>query len=353
MIIHLVYPHKNKISAPNVIGHKLSNYLTRDFEVALYNYDSIEKIVPNYGDVLIGHPHPLPYTVFRRSLNSERWSRKIIMQPFNFDVRQNAYIDEIIDQCDLFLAITGNYWFDNIGESVFKRWAPKVKQLNLAVDQLNFPKIVNKFNPKGSRRFIYIGNDHPGKNIQFLSQIARKSNIEITWAGKGAKKEGLNNIGFLDFSQSNSQKIISSHDFLITVGEFDANPTTILEALSWGLIPVCTKQSGYYNIPGIMNLELNNIDSAINTINYLQKLDDTNLFFIQSLGRILLNNKFDWERFGDDVKRAILSNETPQLSNFPSVPDAPHIHSNINMLRNIFLKNIYYIYSSLIKNIKK
>lgn len=353
MVIHLIYPHKNKISAPNVIGHKLGNYLKRDFEVRHYNYDSVTKIVPEHGDVLIGHPHPLPYTIFRRSLNSEKWSRKIIMQPFNYDLRQNGYIDEIIDQCDIFLAITGNYWFENIGESVFKRWSPKVKQLNLAVDQLNFPKIVNNFNPKGLRRFIYIGNDHPGKNIQFLSQIASESNIEITWAGKGVKINGLNNIGFLDFTQQNSREIISSHDFLITVGEFDANPTTILEALSWGLIPVCTKQSGYYNIPGIINIELNNIDSALKMINHLQNLDDEKLFLIQKLGRELLNKKFGWERLGDDVTKAILSNESPELSKYPIAPRAPHIHSNITMLGKILLKNIFYSYLNLMKKISE
>ena len=38
--------------------------------------------------------------------------------------------------------------------------------------------------------------------------------------------------------QKKSLKIISEYDFLIHTSNFDANPSTVLEAMSWGLIPI-------------------------------------------------------------------------------------------------------------------
>ena len=99
------------------------------------------KIVPNPGDILIGHPHPFPFTIFRRSLRDNNWSKIIILQPFNLDVNQVGYIDSFIDRCDSFLAITGNYWFERINQTCLSRWKPKMVHIDLAVDRNNFPRI--------------------------------------------------------------------------------------------------------------------------------------------------------------------------------------------------------------------
>ena len=43
---------------------------------------------------------------------------------------------------------------------------------------------------------------------------------------------------------------------MITLGSADANPTTILEAMAWGLIPVCSVQSGYEGFSSIRNISI-------------------------------------------------------------------------------------------------
>jgi len=245
MTIHLVYPHQNKISAPDVIGYKLSQALLSLGPVITYEWDSIGKILPNPNDILIGHPHPFPYTIFRRSLQHSNWSKVIILQPFNLDVKQVGYIDSIIDKCDRFLAITGKYWFDCIDQSSLSRWSPKMIQIDLAVDRNNFPRIKRRFNIPGQRKFIYIGNDNPVKNVSFLSKIAQAlPEYCFAWAGAGNDHVGLQRFGQIDFSSKSGQELISQYDFMITVGTADANPTTVLEAMSWGLVQVCNPTSG-------------------------------------------------------------------------------------------------------------
>jgi glycosyltransferase involved in cell wall biosynthesis len=320
MTIHLIYPHENRISAPDVIGFVLSKALSSLGSVKTYDWDSICKIDPDPGDILIGHPHPFPYTVFRRSIMNKGWSRKIILQPFNLDVNQVGYIDSFIDQCDLFFAITGNYWFSRIEHSCLSRWLPKMVHIDLAVDRKSFPKIKNTYNLPGQRQFIYIGNDHPAKNISFLSNIAQAlPEYNFAWAGKGKQQKGLLRLGYLDFSLECSRRIISQYDFMVTVGTADANPTTVLESMSWGLIPVCTPTSGYENMPGIVNLPSDDIEGAVSVIRQLQNCPEIELRSLSNSAERMIETHFNWDRFCSQVIEKLKSEESPELIKHPSV----------------------------------
>jgi glycosyltransferase involved in cell wall biosynthesis len=314
MTLHLVYPHKNSISAPNVIGFKLAEELRKYFDVVTYNWDSVLKITPKQGDILIGHSHPFPYTVFRRSLEHTGWSRKILMQPYNSEWSQVGYIDDVIDKCDLYLAITGDYWFNRVANDKASRWLPKMIQLNLAVDRNQFPNLKEFFNPVGKRKFIYIGNDHPGKNLPYLREIAsRLSSYEFAWAGKGTLCPELKSLGYVDFSSPEGRKLVSDYDFMITVGNADANPTTILEALSWGLIPVCTPTSGYQDEMGIVNIPHDDVNNACAVIEDLQVMDSDNLRRISSSGNKILSEKYNWRNFFEIVSNSIRSDYSPKI----------------------------------------
>jgi glycosyltransferase involved in cell wall biosynthesis len=314
MTVHLVYPHQNKISAPDVIGYALSRALLSIGPVITYDWDSIGKIVPNPNDILIGHPHPFPFTIFRRSLHNNNWSRVIILQPFNLDVNQVGYIDSIIDRCDRFLAITGKYWFDQIDQSCLSRWSTKMVHIDMAVDRNSFPRIKKKFNIPGKRKFIYIGNDNPVKNVSFLSKIAQAlPEYCFAWAGKGADHLGLQRLGHIDFSSNIGKELVSQYDFMITVGTADANPTTILEAISWGLVPVCTPTSGYENIPGIVNVPTNDLDGAVSVLKRLQNAPEVELLSLVSRADEMLTTHFNWDRFCGQVIDALESDDSPLL----------------------------------------
>ena len=72
--------------------------------------------------------------------------------------------------------------------------------------------------------------------------------------GGGRPIAGFQALGLQDFSAGDARRAVAQFDFMITVGRRDANPTTVLEAMAWGLVPICTPQSGYQDHPGITNI---------------------------------------------------------------------------------------------------
>jgi hypothetical protein len=321
--IHLVYPHRPRISAPDSIGYQLGQRLAEHHPVKYYDWDESQAIKPAPGDVLIGHAHPAPWTCFRRSLKHPGWQRVLMLEPYaHGDNFQVAFLDTVIGKCDLFLAITGNYWFESIGKSIFSHWRPKVVHLDLAVDRQDFPPLRTAFNPAGQRRFLYIGlagksSNTRYKNTEYLTKIARvMPELQIGWLGRGQRKQtidGLFPLGFQDFSTESGQRTVASYDFMITVGKADANPTTILEAMAWGLIPVCTPQSGYNDYPGIVNIPLGDVQQAVAILRGLQEMPEVTLCHMQALNWEALDRHFNWDRFAQQVIDAIESDVCPAL----------------------------------------
>src|SRR5205814_9445177 len=113
------------------------------------------------------------------------------------------------------------------------------------------------------------------------------------------------------------KQIIADNDFLITVGTSDPNPTTILEAMGWGLIPVCTPQSGYHGNPGIINIPLNNVTAVVSQLRELQAAPEAELVDRQHVNWKELDQHFNWDRFTNQVIDAIESNESPALLSEP------------------------------------
>jgi len=312
--IHLVYPHGTRISTPDAIGRKLSEKLSEKYDVKLYDWDEKTTIIPDAGDILIGHPHPGNNTVLRNSIRNDAWKRKILLCPFAPNSRQVAFIDAIIPYCDKYLAITGEYWFSQIKNSVFSHWLPKMAHMDLAVDRKDFPLVKTTFNPAGKRKFIYIGSQVWFKNISYLSMLAGKiPETEFAWIGKGSNIRNLVTLGARDFSHPDALEIIKNYDFMITVGVADANPTTILEAMAWGLIPVCTKESGYSSVESIINIPLNNIKSAIEILEKLNFMPADELLQRQNANITLLDEHFNWDRFSKTVIDEIENDDSPPV----------------------------------------
>jgi glycosyltransferase involved in cell wall biosynthesis len=310
--VHLVYPHGLRISAPDSIGRNLGQRLESAYRVRYYDWDADIRIVPEPGDVLLGHPHPAPGTCFRRSMLDRRWGRVIALCPYNHDPSQNSFLDQVIPHVNEFLAITGRYWFDSLDESIFSHWAPRMTRVDMAVDPKDYPLIKSRFSPAGERRFVYIGHSGWPKNTHYLAKLAAlRPGLDIAWIGEGgAPLPGLRPLGAADFSDDSARSLVSEFDFLVTVGLHDANPTTVLEAMSWGLIPVCTPQSGYYGCPGIVNVPGDDPDRAARILDDLNSIDELDLLKMQRVNRQLVDTHFTWERFAGQVVTAIESTET-------------------------------------------
>lgn len=315
--VHFVYPHGPRVSCPDAIGREVGRRLKTVYRVRQYDWDEARTIRPATGDVLLGHPHPAPWTVFRRSMRRRGWRRIIAMSPFNHgDTAQIAFLDSVVRACDLYLAITGNYWFDTAAKSAVRHWLPKMRHLDLAVARADFPVVKHQFNPPGARRFVYIGHSGWPKNTEYLSQLALSMpDVRFSWIGRGkAGIPGVARLGIMDFATRAAQEAISANDFLITLGRADANPATIVEAMAWGLIPVCTKESGYTGVPGIVNVPLDDLSGAVRLVRDLQAMPEARLFGMQRYNWERLDHHFNWDRFTAAVIHAIESCESPECS---------------------------------------
>lgn len=339
-MIHLVYPHRARIFAPDVIGRTLLDHFGSKQRVQAHDFDRMYRIEPQPGDILIGHAHPVPWTVFRRSARRPGWARRILLEPFNADWQQVGFIDDVIDDCDLFLAITGRYWFETIGGPA-ARWKPKMIHLDLAVDRDHYPVLRRQVAPPGTRKFIYIGNDHPGKNLGYLDRIAaRWTGGCIDWAGRGKPLPNVRSLGFIDFSSDAGRRLIADYDFLITVGSADANPTTVLEAMAWGLVPVCTPTSGYIDEPSIINIPSDDVEGVCKRLDQLQEMPEAEIVALRARSAHRLDTHFRWDRFVGQVDEAIRSGDSPLIAAKSADAVAPRL--DMRAAAKLAVRNLLY-----------
>jgi glycosyltransferase involved in cell wall biosynthesis len=183
------------------------------------------------------------------------------------------------------------------------------------VDPADYPPVKTAFNREGARRFLYVGHSGFSKNVGYLSEIAAlMTDADFGWIGSGRAIPGLIQLGTRDFRLAEAQQLVARYDFLITVGSADANPATILEAMAWGLIPICTRESGYNGYPGIINIPLADAERAVAILRRSLWRPENELRATQSANWESLRSHFNWSRFVDQVADAIESNSRPSLS---------------------------------------
>ncbi len=271
--------------------------------------------MPEAGDALVGHPHPFPGTTFRRSAARAGWERVIDLAPYHHgDDVQVAFHEHVLPQCDLFLAITGGFWFRGVPESPFAHWLPKMVHVDLAIDRGEFPPLERRFAAPGARRFVFIGRSSWTKNVEYVAAIAaRAPELNLAWIGDGDPIPGVEAFGRHDLSSSEARRLLAGFDFMLTVGRADANPATILESMAWGLVPVCTPQSGYAGEAGIVNVPLDDVDGAVAVLRDLQAAPTARLEELRDANIAALDRHFNWERFSAQVIDAIESDASPSL----------------------------------------
>jgi glycosyltransferase involved in cell wall biosynthesis len=314
--VHLVYPHGESISAPDSIGRELGRRLERRYRVQYYDWDVPGVIKPEHGDVLLGHPHPNRRTIFRQSLRQPGWRRRLLLAPFNHgDLQQVAFEDGVVPLCERFLAITGAYWFRTLPGSRCSHWLPRMTHVDLAVDRADYQPLKTKFSPVGSRRIVYLGSSVWFKNTPYLSEIAELlPGTEFGWIGGGPLSiRGFTPLGVLDFATPEGRSAVAQFDIMLTVGNGDANPTTILEAMAWGLIPVCTPQSGYERTPSLPNVPLGDARAAADVVRGLLQAPESELLAMQAANWKLLDEHYNWDRFAAQVIDAIEATDTQPL----------------------------------------
>ena len=238
-MIHLVYPHGERRVAPWSIGNNLTTALTAaGYDVVNHDWTDTETITPNSTDILIGHPHPEPGRIFGNSLGGD-WRRTIAMSPWGGLPLTEQMVDTVLPRVDKVALICGQTW----AERVPARWAGKAFAVNMAIDRADYPRIKKTFRSPGNRNVLYVGCSAPAKGTQRLTALGALG-VDIIHMGTG-NIPGTYRAGYLDTTGDAARTVARQCDFLIAPGTNDANPTTVLEAASWGLLPMCTDGAGW------------------------------------------------------------------------------------------------------------
>jgi glycosyltransferase involved in cell wall biosynthesis len=195
--------------------------------------------------------------------------------------------------------------------------------VDLAVDPADFPPIKSRFNVPTERRFLYIGHAAPTKNVAYLQKIARAMpHTHFGWIGGGPDAPPLNRYGPLNFRTTSARDLVAKYDFFITVGRADANPATVLEAMAWGLVPICTPSSGYFGYDSIVNIPLDDVSSAVAVLRRLQSAQEEDLSRLQQKNWQLIDEHFNWDRFAAQVVDAIEGEPAPAAERLSAIGTA-------------------------------
>jgi len=301
------YPDSGKICAPSSITHHVYHYLKSKDEVTYHEFRGTDDITLDDNDIYIGHPTYTNSTVTNKTIRNNRKGRRVLISPYHHAIPEiNLPIIDLVHISDKFLAITGQYWFDTISGSAFADCLQKMVRVDMAVNQNDFPYLKGEFNPKGHRRILYIGRNSPVKNIPLLYSIAQQLPKVEFWAF-GITGINLPNVRLMGRRQLNGELarlVCEACDFSIITSISDANPTTILETASWGLIPISTKQCGYYEGDLVYNIPLQ-ADRAVAKIKDLLDLDSDFLKERSINVSQIVAKQYNWDVFCNTVWNAI------------------------------------------------
>ena len=307
----LQYDRRRPPASPVSITIYLVKHFQQSYRVRLYDWMEEGGSI-DYGpdDIIIGHLAPKPGTVMSRFLNDERTAAaKILLQPFAHGIMDDVrFLLPYLPLADAFAAICGPFWMDSVKQSEFAPYLAKMQRIDMAIDAHCYPHSKTAFNSVGKRRFLYIGHSQKAaKGCSYLSDLAASMpDVHFGWIGDGKDIPNVHHVsGHRDLSAAYMQEICSNYDFMITMGVSDANPTTILEAMSWGLPVLCTPQSGYYNSDSVFSLSLSDTAANIRLIRSLQQMPSKDLEERSSLNRQTVATAYTWATFCASVDSVI------------------------------------------------
>jgi hypothetical protein len=274
MRIHFVYagtPDEGRNCSPYTITKNLHRFLSQRAEVIYHHWDAHYDIDLQPDDILLGHPNYDPGTVVQRAFRSDKPCRaKCTIHPLHHGrPEDNMPFDEISRKATAIFSIMGKYWYDTLEQSSFAHWKPKITRLDMSVNADIYQYLKGDFNNVGSRGIVYVGSSMPQKNLGMLTQLAsRMPDVKFEWYG-GSSDHPLFRLpntyveGWQDLGQDKLRTICARNDIIISTSCSDANPTTIAEVgLASGLIPICTRESGYYD-SSVVSILLNDINGSI------------------------------------------------------------------------------------------
>ena len=301
--------------APETIANKVYRYLEARAEVQYYNFMDFTtppKVAPD--DIILGHPSNRPGLFIERYFK-EKCKARYLIWPLSTRLPEiNRFSIKYAKQADKLFVISGPYWIDTLDKTEYAFMAPKIIRLDnsMALEQDVWQMRKDKFNAKGHRGLLAIGRSGPDKGTPQLFSFLNKVSGLVMVAGSDYTGEDLNIIknrpntvilGRIDWKDAQvREKILNQCDFFVEMAVSDPSPTTLLESMSLGLIPIITKQCGYeydsllpFKILDGSNQSDN--DFNLNSLSVAQNMDEADLKSLQNKNRKLIEKNHTWDKF--------------------------------------------------------
>lgn len=296
---------------PGSIAYHVSRFLEQKAELIYgdwldsgYYVDGIRD-----EDVVIGHPHGDPSTPLSRACR-KRAKKNFILWPFQNGCPEfNKPVFPIAERCEKMFLISGPHWISRIADNGCGIWRKKVIRLDNPVDPRRFPHIKTNFNQKGSRGIFISSRTGPEKNVHDAIFLANSCRMRTLVAGSYtgtddkimASCPNVTRLGWIDpSSRATAQIICDNCDFILMTPIGDASPTTLFEAMSWGLIPVATKECGY-SLPGMEMIDLENKPKAVKVLERLNASDEESLKRASDMNFQYVSTVHTWDRFCNGI----------------------------------------------------
>ena len=313
MKIVLVYPHKNSARTPDAIGFNLAKELTkRGHDVVsldLREYSEMNLPSDSANWILLGHPTWRIEDTFYQLWKNKRWKQVSILCPFcPGDPRTYAYLGILGNYVDTFGAIMGEVWKDKCDQTIFSELEDSFTQIDLAVDSAQFPPLSpDNLEKKDPKKWLFVGNHPHFKNVEYLNKLAvNLPDFEFHRIGPIKRRfKALIQHGQIELLSKEYMEVAEFCRFFVTPGTIDANPTTILEAMGVGLVPVAPVGSGYYETSGILPISGVSLTKDIELIYQYSEMSDCEIQLRLEENKLRLLERFNWIRFTDDVLASI------------------------------------------------
>jgi glycosyltransferase involved in cell wall biosynthesis len=294
---------QSPLSAPGSITWNVYRHLAHYAPTLLYDWQERGNIEFGPDDIIIGHPHPDNDTVIQRAFTSTRKCRaKILMFPIHHAVTGiNEFTIPLMERADSILGIMAEYWYDTIDRSFFAPFKQKITRVDMAVDTTHYPRVKRHFNPPGKRGYLNIGSNRPEKGLNVLNDTMQElADYRCAWIGPGAELSYVPRLyEHAQLTPDLMSTLSQQYDFFVNTSLSDPNPTTILEAMAWGLPVACTPESGYYQMPSIIPLSTTDICFNVKALTELQFAPQERLMKLADTNRHLVETHYTWERFCD------------------------------------------------------
>jgi hypothetical protein len=313
-------PWQHPIRAPHSITHNLLEAIrARGYDVRLYSlYEhTVAHLKP--GDIFIGQPVPQGGFGAQRSLTDDRDSvtsrtirefpseRNFIIMPYAHDRQYSTFAKDLFRTNAVAgggaIFIGGKIW-----ERDWELKSPladigdlrKIHLTEMGIDVEEYPKVKTTFNPKGKRKYFYIGHTAWYKNAPELERIAAAMpEYSFVHIG-GGELRGWENRGFASLTPAYMRTLAGECDIFVNVSTADPQATTIVEQMCLGFAIACTPETGY-DYPSLTALRTDDTEHNVRALLDLQNSDMEYLLSRARENRRIVEEKHGWAQFTDKV----------------------------------------------------